>query len=226
MLNIKACIFDLDGVIVDTAKYHFVAWRRLANELGIDFTERENEKLKGVSRIKSLELILKWGGVEIDENRKKELTDRKNAWYLEHIAKMTPNEILPGVIPFLKSLQERGIKVGLGSASKNAVPILRQIGLLEHFESIMDGTKVVNGKPHPEVFLKGCSELNVLPAQCIVFEDAEKGITAALDGGMVAVGIGSESVLGHAHFVIPDFRNMEFDVLLEILNEKMLSIRN
>lgn len=226
MLNIKACIFDLDGVIVDTAKYHFVAWRRLANELGIDFTEKENEKLKGVSRKKSLELILQWGGIEIEESKKKELTDRKNSWYLEYIEKMTPEEILPGVVLFLDSLRSKGIKIGLGSASKNAISILSQVGLMEYFESIVDGTQVINGKPHPEVFLKGAANLQVRPANCIVFEDAAKGITAALEGGMSAVGIGTEDALGHAHYVMPNFENIRYDVLIEILNEKMSAINN
>lgn len=226
MLNIKACIFDLDGVIVDTAKYHFVAWRRLANELGIDFTEKENEQLKGVSRRDSLELILKWGGITIPENQMKELTDRKNDWYLEHISKMSPEEILPGVTLFLEELKYRGIRIGLGSASKNALFILKQVGLNDFFEAVIDGTQVINGKPHPEVFLKGASALDVLPTQCIVFEDAEKGVEAAIEGGMIAVGVGAESVLGHAHYVIPDFQNIRYDVLMEILNEKMLPIKN
>jgi len=226
MLNIKACIFDLDGVIVDTAKYHFVAWRRLANELGIDFTEKENEQLKGVSRRDSLDLILKWGGIEIEEAKKTELTTRKNEWYLEYIAKMTASEILPGIQLFLDELKYRGIKIGLGSASKNAPFILRQVGLIDYFEAVIDGTQVVNGKPHPEVFLKGAAALGVLPNQCIVFEDAEKGVDAALEGGMIAVGVGSEATLGHAHFVMPGFENTRYEVLMEILNEKMLPIKN
>ena len=226
MLNIKACIFDLDGVIVDTAKYHFVAWRRLANELGIDFTEKENEQLKGVSRKTSLELILKWGGLSIKEEEKEALTDRKNDWYLEHIEKMGPEEILPGITLFLESLKSKGIKIGLGSASKNAPLILKQVKLIDYFETIIDGTQVINGKPHPEVFLKGAAALKVLPNQCIVFEDAEKGVEAALEGGMIAVGVGEEEILGHAHYVVPNFKNIQYEVLLEILNEKMLSINN
>ena len=220
MLNIKACIFDLDGVIVDTAKYHFIAWRRLANELGIDFTEKDNEKLKGVSRMGSLELILEWGGLSLDENKKLELAARKNEWYLEYILQMKPGEILPGVILFLDTLREKGIKIGLGSASKNAPTILNRLKLENYFESIIDGTKVTNSKPHPEVFLKGAAELGVAPGNCIVFEDASKGIDAALNGGMLAVGIGKEEDLGHAHFVIPDFENIQFDELLEHLNEQ------
>lgn len=216
----------MDGVIVDTAKYHFIAWRRLANELGIDFTQEENEQLKGVSRKESLELILKWGGVTIDEDKKTELTDRKNAWYVEYIEKMTAEEILPGVILFLESLQSKGIKLGMGSASKNAPLILKQTGLTDYFEVVIDGSQVINGKPHPEVFLKGAAGLKVRPTQCIVFEDAAKGVEAAIEGEMIAVGVGEETVLGHAHYVIPNFENIDYEVLLEILEEKMLPINN
>jgi len=131
---IKACIFDLDGVIVDTAKYHFIAWRRLANELGFDFSEKENEKLKGVSRMDSLNLILKWGGVSLSEEEKLEWTDRKNGWYREFILKMEPDEILDGVIPFLDELEAKGIKIALGSSSKNAGTIIEQVGLKDRFE--------------------------------------------------------------------------------------------
>ncbi len=226
MLNIKACIFDLDGVIVDTAGYHFKAWRRLANELGTDFTKEDNEKLKGVSRRGSLDLILKWGNLTIPEEEKTALTDRKNGWYVEQINKMTAEEILPGVERFLASLKERGIKIGLGSASRNAPNIIKRVGLEEYFDSMIDGGMVSKGKPDPETFLKGAAALGVLPANTIVFEDAAKGVTAAIDGGMLAVGVGKEEVLGHAHFVVPGFENLEYDVLLEILQERMLPIQN
>jgi len=226
MLNIKACLFDLDGVIVDTAKYHFVAWKRLANELGIDFTKKENEQLKGVSRKDSLELILKWGGVELPNEEKEALMKKKNDWYLEYILKMSSAEILPGITEFLDALQGKGIKIGLGSASKNATMILEQIDLIEYFEVIIDGNKVVNGKPHPEVFLKGAAGLGVLPAQCVVFEDAEKGIEAAKEGGMMAIGVGEEGSLIHAHHVIQNFENFQFDQLIKILKDKTQAINN
>ena len=221
MLNIQACIFDLDGVIVDTAKYHFIAWRRLANELGIDFTEKENEKLKGVSRMGSLDLILEWGGISLELPKKEELAAKKNDWYLEYVMQMSPDETLPGVIEFLDALRTRGIKIGLGSASKNAPTIIKLLKLEVYFETLIDGNKVTNSKPHPEVFLKGAAELGVEPESCIVFEDAAKGIDAALNGGMVAVGIGTEESLGHAHYVMPGFENITFDALLEVLNERV-----
>ncbi len=218
---IKACIFDLDGVIVDTAKYHFIAWRRMANELGVDFTEEENEQLKGVSRMGSLELILQWGGIQLSEAEKLAWAEKKNNWYREYILEMKPDEILEGVLPFLDELQERGIQLGLGSASKNAGTIIERVRLRDRFASIVDGTKTTKSKPDPEVFLKGAAELGRQPAECIVFEDAAKGIDAALNGGFYAVGIGSPENLGHAHLVIPNFIGHTLDSLLSGLNIKV-----
>lgn len=218
--NIEACIFDLDGVIVDTAKYHFLAWRRLANNLGFDFTEKENELLKGVSRVDSLNLILGWGGLNFSDNIKSELTTKKNEEYLTYIQEMDASEILPGVVDFLDELVSLGIKIALGSASKNAPAILKQVGLTHYFESIIDGTKVVNGKPHPEGFLLAASELKVDPQNCIVFEDAPKGVDAALSAEMYAVGIGEVADLGHAHMVMSGFEKKNF----KDIEEKLLSL--
>jgi len=212
---IKACIFDLDGVIVDTAKYHFIAWRRLANSLGFDFTEADNEKLKGVSRMESLDLILQWGGVDADHDTRLELADRKNNWYVEYISAMHPDEILPGVLEFLAELRERKIQIGLGSASKNARTIIHCLDLEDAFECIIDGNKHTKSKPDPEVFLLAAQALGVPPAQAIVFEDAAKGVDAALNGGFYAVGVGSPDVLGHAHFVIPGFEGLHFNDILQ-----------
>lgn len=216
---IKACIFDLDGVIVDTAKYHFIAWRRLANEFGFDFTEKENEQLKGVSRMESLDLILKMGGVEPDASEKATLASRKNEWYLELVENMTPAEILPGVETFLKDLRSNGIKIGLGSASKNSMTILKQIRLESCFDVIVDGTTTSRSKPDPEVFQLGAEFLEVKPEECIVFEDAEKGVEAALAGGFWAVGIGDPSVLHKAHLVIPGFEGVNFRWFLNRLKK-------
>lgn len=214
---IQACIFDLDGVIVDTAVYHFSAWRRLANELGFDFTEKENEQLKGVSRMDSLDLILQWGGQSLDQPTKLKLATQKNDWYLEFIDQMTASEILPGVIPFLDRLKEKGIKIALGSASKNAEKVLNRTGIIHYFETIIDGNKVEKGKPDPEVFLKGANALEVEPANCIVFEDAERGVEAALRGGFLAVGVGDPQSLGAAHYVISGFEGLQFEDLLREL---------
>ncbi len=202
---IKACIFDLDGVIVDTAKYHFIAWRRLANELGFDFTEKENEQLKGVSRMGSLDLILSWGGVELSEEEKIAWANKKNAWYREYLKDMTPDDILEGVMPFLDDLARHSIHVGLGSASKNAMTVIEQIDLQDRFEVIIDGTKTTRSKPDPQVFDLGAEAMGVEPEVCIVFEDAASGVEAALNGGFYAVGIGQPENLGHAHLVIPNF---------------------
>lgn len=214
-LMIKACIFDLDGVIVDTAKYHFIAWRRLANHLGFDFTEEENEKLKGVSRMDSLNLILQWGGIEKSEAEKAQLAELKNGWYREYILKMDPSEILEGVAPFLGHLEQLGIRLALGSSSKNARTILEQVGLMHRFEAIVDGTNITRSKPDPQVFELGAEAMNLNPGECLVFEDAEAGIDAALAGGFLAVGVGAEENLGHAHLVIPNFIGLSLQAILD-----------
>ncbi|MBI9059767.1 MAG: beta-phosphoglucomutase [Labilibaculum sp.] len=205
MEKISACIFDLDGVVVDTAKYHYIAWKSLANELGFDFTEADNERLKGVSRMTSLEILLGIGKVELDEATKLKLAEKKNKNYLEYILKMTPDEILPGVKEFMNELRSKGVKIALGSASKNAMTILNQLELTNYFDAIVDGTHVSNAKPDPEVFLKGAQLLNVDPLDCVVFEDAEAGVEAAINGNMKCVGIGSPEVLGKANIVVPGF---------------------
>jgi beta-phosphoglucomutase len=218
MKQIKACIFDLDGVIVDTAKYHFKAWRRLANELGFDFTEEENEQLKGVSRVESLNLILKWGKKEEnDEEVKLAMADKKNAWYLEYIERMTADEILPGAEAFIRDAKSKNIKIVLGSASKNSRLILERIGIIHLFDAIMDGNSTTKSKPDPEVFLMGAQAVGLEPKECIVFEDAEKGIEAALTGGFYTVGVGNADVLDEAHIVIPGFEYIEYSEVLEAL---------
>lgn len=205
MGTISACIFDLDGVVVDTAKYHYIAWKSLANELGFDFTEQDNERLKGVSRMTSLDILLEIGGVELDDKTKKKLADKKNKNYVEYILRMTPDEILPGVKDFFNELKSKGVKIALGSASKNAMTILNQLELSNYFDAIVDGTHVSKAKPDPEVFLKGAELLGVSPSECVVFEDAEAGIEAAINGNMKCVGIGSPDVLGKANMVISGF---------------------
>ncbi len=211
-LKIEACLFDLDGVIVDTAKYHFEAWRKLANSLGFDFTEEQNEQLKGVSRIKSLEIILEIGGVKLSDEEINRLAYQKNEWYLELIGDMDETEILPGVAEFLSELQSKGIRIGLGSASKNAPTILEKVGLMPFFEVVIDGSKTTKGKPHPQVFQMGAAGLGIEPENCLVFEDAPKGVDAALAGGMYCIGIGQEEHLGKAHHVMPGFEGVTTSV--------------
>jgi beta-phosphoglucomutase len=207
-MDLKACIFDLDGVIVDTAKYHFMAWRRLAKELGFEFTLADNEALKGVSRMASLEILLRVGGLAPSEKEKEEMAARKNRWYVEFITGMTPDEILPGSIRLLKQLRKEGIRTAIGSASKNARTILDGIKITDMFDAIVDGNKIHSAKPDPEVFLRGAEELNTDPSCCIVFEDAQAGIEAAIAGGMKCVGVGDPKLLGKADLVIPDLRKI------------------
>lgn len=200
--QMRAAIFDLDGVIVDTAKYHYLAWRRLANSLGFDFSEQDNERLKGVSRTRSLEILLEIGGIQLDEAARAEAAARKNTWYVEYISRMDASEILPGAAEYLRSLRNLGIKTALGSASKNAPLILNRLGISQLFNVIVDGNKVSQAKPDPEVFLRAAEELRVPPINCIVFEDAEAGIEAAHRAGMGAVGVSHALTLRDADIVI------------------------
>lgn len=213
MNNIQACLFDLDGVIVDTAVYHYKAWKRLANQLGFNFTEEQNELLKGVSRVRSLEIILEIGGVTKTEAEKEELATRKNTWYVEMITQMQPDEILPGAREFVQACRDAGIKTALGSASKNSMTILEKIGMVNLFDAIIDGNKVSKAKPDPEVFLKGAEALGVAPSACVVFEDAIAGVEAAINGEMKVVGIGSPKVLKGANLVVNGLDEMSLEIL-------------
>jgi beta-phosphoglucomutase len=201
-MNVKACIFDLDGVIVDTAKYHYLAWKKLATMLNINFTEENNERLKGVSRMASLDIILEIGNMVLDEKMKEEYAALKNKWYLDYINQMMPDEILPGSLEFISELKNAGIKVALGSASKNTPLILERLGIGKLFDAVADGNVVRNAKPDPEVFITAAKMLGVQPEGCVVFEDAVAGVEAALNAGMRCVGIGSEKTLKDAHFVV------------------------
>jgi len=207
MPSIKACLFDLDGVIVDTAQFHYIAWREMAQALGFDLTREENERLKGISRMESLEIVLSIGGVELSDEEKLRRAAIKNARYLELCMQMTPDDALPGVRHFLDELKQNGIPSGLGSASKNATAILERIDMLHYFDTIVDGNRITKGKPDPQVFLMGAADLNVPPVHCAVFEDAVAGIQSAKAAGMLAVGIGEASVLTEADMVIPGFEN-------------------
>jgi beta-phosphoglucomutase len=214
----KACIFDLDGVIVDTAKYHYLAWKRLADSLKIHFNEHDNEQLKGVSRKESLKLILTLGGKKLNQEEFDTALAVKNEWYLEYIQKIGPEEILPGVEKFINSVQQKNMRVALGSASKNALLILERIQLLDCFESIIDGNKVSKAKPDPEVFLNASKDIDVEPINCIVFEDALAGIHAARRANMKVVGIGDLKILHEANLVIPNFIGKDIDEIIKELN--------
>jgi len=200
--EMRAAIFDLDGVIVDTAKYHYLAWKRLANEYGFDFTEADNERLKGVSRVRSLEILLEIGRLRVDEITKDKMAAQKNEWYLDYIQRMDSSEILPGAAEYLGRLHSNGVRTGLGSASKNAPLILDRLGISSLFDAVVDGNKVQRTKPAPDVFLRAAAELEISPDCCVVFEDAEAGIQAALRAGMGAVGVGEPANLKEADMVI------------------------
>ena len=198
---IKGFLFDLDGVIVDTAVFHFQAWRRLAQKLGGDFTEEQNEQLKGVSRVDSLNKIIEWTGATVSDEEFQSLMVEKNEWYLELVQGLGPQDALPGALNFLQTAYDQGIKIALGSASKNAPMILEKLGITPLFTAIIDGNNVVNGKPHPEVFLKGAEALGLEPSECVVFEDSIAGVQAAKAGGMSSVGIGdAETLQADIHF--------------------------
>jgi beta-phosphoglucomutase len=220
---IKACLFDMDGVIVDTAKFHFKAWYRLADSLGISFTEKENEQLKGVSRVDSLEKILSWGHLELNNKKKIELMDLKNKWYLEYVQEVNPSDMLEGVHSFLLELKSADIKIGLGSSSKNSILILEKLGILSFFDTIIDGNKIHMSKPHPEVFDRGAAELGLKPTEIIVFEDAISGVQAAKDGGFYCIGIGEKEVLHQAHAIVENMKGMSIIRMNELIKPYLLN---
>ena len=205
----KAFIFDLDGVIVDTAKYHFLAWQKLAQELGIEFTPEHNEELKGVSRVRSLDIILALGNIEASQEDKNKWLTQKNEDYLSYLVDMDESEILPGVLPVLEFIKEKKQLIALGSASKNARPILEKTGILHFFDAIVDGNDVANAKPDPEVFLRAAKLVNADNKNCIVFEDSVAGIQAANIANMISVGIGDAEILQEAKYNFKDFTFMD-----------------
>ncbi|MEZ4876402.1 MAG: beta-phosphoglucomutase [Flavobacterium sp.] len=212
-MNKKAFIFDLDGVIVDTAKYHFLAWQKLAQELGIEFTPEHNEELKGVSRVRSLDIILELGGVTASQEDKNKWLIEKNEDYLSYLVTIDESEILPGVLPVLKYLKDNGQLIALGSASKNARPILEKTGIMHYFDAVVDGNDVSNAKPDPEVFLQAARLLNSTNENAIVFEDSVAGIQAANIANMISIGIGEASILHEAQYNFKDFTYIDFAFL-------------
>ncbi len=221
-MKLEACIFDLDGVIVDTAGYHYLAWKRIGTELGFDFTEEMNETMKGISRYDSLGKLLEFGNITISEEEKQRLCVVKNDYYLDSLSDMNHENILPGVVSLLDELKEKNVKIALGSASKNAIKVLDLIGIKERFEVIVDGNSVSRSKPDPEVFIKGATELGVSPAHTIVFEDSNKGLDAAIAGGFKTVGLGSPEHLGHADIVLPGLGEVSLsDILHQLTSTTM-----
>lgn len=211
--TVTAVIFDLDGVIVDTAKYHYQAWNRLAQTMGFSISESQNDLLKGVSRMESLDLILKLGGVEKTPQERQELAVLKNEWYLELIANLGDSDLLPGVVDLLDDLVSNNIKIALGSASRNSVTILKGLRLIDRFDAIIDGTKTTKSKPDPQVFNMGASAIGEAAQNCIVLEDSIKGLQAAISGGFKTLGVGSEEGLHIADRVVTDLYGMTYQGL-------------
>jgi len=214
----KAIIFDLDGVIVDTAKYHFIAWQKIAKDVGFDFTHADNEKLKGVSRVQSLELILQMANKHLSQAEKDKLLLEKNTHYLSLISDMNSSELLPGIADLLNYLVQNKISFALGSASKNARRILDALDLTRKFTAIVDGTDVSKAKPDPEVFLIAAKKLDYQPKNCIVIEDSKAGIDAANSVKMISVGIGDKKVLKNADFVLHSTSELRPEWIENLLN--------
>ncbi|MDB9836317.1 beta-phosphoglucomutase [Flavobacteriaceae bacterium] len=209
----KAFIFDLDGVLVDTAKYHYIAWKTIGTSFNFNLSETQNEGLKGISRVDSLDLMLEWAGTEMNLEQKEVLLRQKNEHYLELIQAMDQTEILPGVLTILDFAKDNNVPIALGSASKNAQLILKKLDLLPYFDSIVDGTHVTHSKPNPEVFLLGAKNLNTSANQCVVFEDAAAGVAAAKAAQMVAVGIGDAKELAAADYIFSSLESIDSNLL-------------
>ncbi len=212
--KIRGVIFDLDGVIVSTDNCHYLAWKRMADEEGIEFDRKVNERLRGVSRMESLAIILEKAAKTYTEEEKQQMAARKNGYYVELIGSLTENDILPGALETLKLLKEKGVKVAIGSSSRNTPIILRQIGLSEAFDAVADGNAIKNSKPDPEVFLLAAKLLQLSPANCLVVEDADAGVQAALAGGMRALGVGSACVNPTATFAAENLEKADFEAIL------------
>ncbi len=212
-------IFDLDGVVVDTAGYHYLAWKKLADDLGIPFTKIDNERFKGVSRKRCLEILLEMGNIRVSPEQFDRWLQEKNEDYLSYINSMDETEILPDVIKVLDYLKNRNIPMALGSASKNARAILEKVKLIPYFNTVVDGNAVTKAKPDPEVFMKAAEALDIAAEHCVVFEDARAGIKAANAAGMKSVGIGNSEVLSEADHNFKNFTEIDFDFLSNLVSE-------
>lgn len=217
---IRAAIFDLDGVLVDTAKFHYQAWKRLAKELGFDFAEQDNERLKGVSRMRSLDILLEVGSLSFPEAEKEAMAAKKNAWYVDMLQTLNTGDLLPGARETLEQFRALGVCTVLGSASKNSPLILEKLEIHDLFDAIIDGNRTQRAKPDPEVFLLGAQDVGVLPTDCVVFEDALAGIEAAHAARMLAVGVGESHNLPGADYLVPSLSAFDVDAFMEVFSEK------
>ncbi len=209
----KLYIFDLDGVIVDTAKYHFLGWSFIAEKLGTNLSPLDNEQLKGLSRIDSIEKLLEIKGISLDEDEKIRLAELKNNYYIELIQGLSPSDILPGVIDLIRLLRDNDMKTALGSSSKNAIFIIEKLQIADYFDVVIDGNDVSKAKPDPEVFLLSARKLSIEPSECVVLEDSASGIEAAINGGMKSIGVGSTSILSKANIVVASLEELNFKKL-------------
>lgn len=212
----KAIIFDLDGVITDTAELHFVAWRKLANDIGIEIDRQFNESLKGIGRMESLEKILALDPQKqsISSEEKEKLANQKNEYYKSLLQSLSPKDILPGIPSLIDEIKQHEIKIGLGSASKNATLVLEKLELINEFDYIVDASKVKNGKPHPETFITAADYFGVPYHLCIGIEDAPSGVDALKSAGMFAVGVGQSPQLSHADFLVDSTDNLSFEEVI------------
>lgn len=213
--EIKAVLFDLDGVIVFTDRYHYLGWKKLADERGWAFDEEVNNGCRGVPRMESLEVILRHNGVELPEAEKEELATRKNAYYVELLKGINEEDVYPGAVEFLKKIRATGVKTSLCSSSKNAPLVLESLGLAGYFDAVVTGADISKAKPDPEIFLLGAKWVGVEPENCVVFEDAPSGVAGALAAGMACVGVGSPELLTEAPVTITDYGTIDIDALLE-----------
>jgi len=197
-MSVQGVIFDLDGVLVSTDEYHYLGWKRLADEEGIPFTRADNHRQRGVSRMESLEIVLEKADRTYSESEKREMAERKNRYYVESLQALSPDEALPGARRLLEELKRRGFRLAVGSSSRNAPLIMKKVDLCGFFDAVADGNDITRSKPDPEVFLLAAERLGLDPAHCLVIEDAEAGVDAARAAGMRCIGIGDRAIVGAA----------------------------
>lgn len=214
MRKFSLAIFDLDGVLVDTARYHYQAWNRLTETMfSFHLSQRDYERFKGVSRMACMDIVEELSGQQLSAEEKAACAAQKNRWYLESIRNLSRQDLLAGSLELLQALKEHGVRIALGSASRNAKPVLDALEIRSYFDYIVDGTLVSRAKPDPEVFARASQGLQIPAAECIVFEDAYAGVEAAHAGGMAAFGIGSWKDLANADFVAPDLKHVPMEIL-------------
>ncbi|AEB30051.1 beta-phosphoglucomutase [Carnobacterium sp. 17-4] len=214
---IKGFIFDLDGVLTDTAEYHYQAWKRMANKLGIPLDREMNEQLKGISRMDSLERILALGNQteKYSVEEKKQLADGKNEDYKKLILSVTPNDLLPGIADLLADLKKENIRLALASASKNGPVIMEKLGIADLFDTVVDPASLANGKPNPEIFIKGVEQLQLKPEECVGVEDAQAGIESINAAGIFSVGVGTKEMMRNADYAVSDTSELKLSDILK-----------